>query len=292
MIILSLIAFLLIFSVLIVVHEWGHFFTAQKCGVKVLEFSLGFGKKIWTKTHKGVEYALALVPFGGFVRMLGEDESSDDPRSFEQAKLWKRMAITLAGIAMNFVFAVVILTGLFSFGTTPVLISDADVDQAIERGIVVLGEELEDGSRQILEIKEIQKPFPQSFVFAVTETWRISGAVIDKAAEIPGEIISTGKLPDGLAGPVGIAEATHKILPSGIAALLKLAALLSISLAVMNLLPIPALDGGRFLFQLIELVIRRRVPPKWENSVHIGGFVLLMVLIAAVTWNDIVRIFF
>jgi regulator of sigma E protease len=291
MIFVSIIVFLLVFSALILVHEAGHFFTARWSGVRVLEFGLGFGKKFWKKEKNGIEYSAGIVPFGGYVRMLGEQEESNAKDSFEKAKLWKRMAITLAGIFMNFVFAIVILCGLFTAGTTPILISDKDVDTAVEQGLVILGEPNEEGNQKILEILDIQVPFPQSLVFAAQETWRISGAVIEKAAEIPVDLITKGTLPDGLAGPVGIAEATHRIIPAGIAAILKLTALLSISLAVMNLLPLPALDGGRFLFQIIELIVRRKVPAKFEMWVHTVGFGLLMLLIIAVTWQDLVRIF-
>ena len=291
MIFISLLVFLLVFSALILVHEAGHFFVARWSGVRVLEFGIGFGKKLWKKKKNGVEYSAGIVPFGGYVRMLGEEEASDASDSFEKAKLWKRMSITLAGIFMNFVFAIVILSGLFTAGTTPILISDADVDNAIEQGLVVLDEPNTDGNQKILEMKEIQVTFPQSILFAVTETWRISNAVIEKAAEIPVDLFSHGQLPDGLAGPIGIAEATHRILPAGIAAILKLTALLSISLGVMNLLPIPALDGGRFLFQVIECVVRKKVPAKFEMWVHSIGFGLLILLIIAVTWQDLVRIF-
>jgi len=291
MIFVSIIVFLLVFSALILVHEAGHFFVARWSGVRVLEFGLGFGKKFWKKKKNGVEYSAGVVPFGGYVRMLGEEEESDALDSFEKAKLWRRMAITLAGIFMNFVFAIVILAGLFTAGSTPLLISDTDVDTAVEQGLIVLGEPNEEGKQEILEIHKIQLPFPQAIVFAAKETWRISGAVIEKAAEIPVQLVQKGTLPDGLAGPVGIAEATHRILPAGLAAILKLTALLSISLAVMNLLPIPALDGGRFLFQIVEMITFRKVPAKFEMWVHTIGFVLLMLLIVFITWQDFVRIF-
>ncbi len=291
MILLSIIVFLLVFSILILVHEAGHFFVARWSGVKVLEFGLGFGKKLWKKEKNGVEYSIGAIPFGGYVRMLGEEESSVSPNSFEKAKLWRRMAITLAGICMNFIFAIIILAGIFSIGTTPILISDTDVDTAVEQGLIVLGEPNEEGNQKILEIYEVQVSFPQSVVFAIQETWRISGAVVEKAAEIPVQLLQKGTLPDGLAGPVGIAEATHRILPSGFIAILKLMALLSISLAVMNLLPLPALDGGRFLFQVIEMITFRKVPAKFEMWVHTIGFGLLMLLIVFITWQDLVRIF-
>jgi len=292
MIIFSIIAFLVIFSGLILIHEFGHFYVARKSGVKVEEFGLGMGKKLWGKKIGETEYTLNAFPFGGFVRMLGEEEESDDPRSFDQAKLWKRMAITLAGVFMNYIAAIFILTVLFTVGTNPILVSKSDLLEAEKTGMVTMSEADEDGNRKIIDMKEIKLPFPQSFVFSIKETGRISVAVLEKVGEIPVEIIENHKLPEGLSGPVGIAEVTHKILPLGLLALLKLAGMLSISLAVFNLLPIPALDGGRFFFQLFECITLHRPNPNWENALHLGGFVLLMGLIVVVTWNDIVRIFF
>jgi len=182
---------------------------------------------------------------------------------------------------------------LFSVGTTPILVSEADLDKAVEQGLAAY-ERDEDGKIKLLDLKEIKKPVLQSIAFATTESVRISGAILEKIAEIPGTIIREKKLPDNLGGPVAIAEMTHKITPLGFFALLKLAALLSLSLAVINLLPIPALDGGRFLFQLVELILkpfRIKVNEQIEGAVHFGGFVLLMIFLVAVTWNDIVRIF-
>jgi len=191
------------------------------------------------------------------------------------------------------VVAILALTVLFTAGTNPILITDADVERAEAAGLLTLSEEVnEDGKRELIEIVPIQKPFPQSLLFATTETYRISIAVVQKVGEIPVEIIRERRIPEGLAGPVAIAEITHKIVPLGILALLKLFALLSISLGVMNLLPIPALDGGRFLFQIVELITFRKPPESWENAIHMVGFILLMGLLVVITWNDIMRVFF
>lgn len=290
MILLSILAFLIIFSLLILVHEWGHFFAARRSGVKVEEFALGMGKRLWSTKKGEVEYSLNAVPFGGYVKMLGEEEESSDPRSFARAKLWKRMVITLAGVVMNFLMTIVFLTILFTVGTNPILIDEQDVQRAQAEGVLVLSEPNEEGIREVLDIQKIKKPFPQSLGFAVTESWRISKAVVRKVAEIPVTIIRDQKFPEGVAGPVGIAEITHKIVPAGFFALMKLTALLSLSLAVINLLPIPALDGGRFLFQIIELVTFRRPPEKWENAIHVAGYILLMALLVIITWNDIWRL--
>jgi len=309
MIILSIIAFLIIFSVLIVVHEFGHYYAAIKSGVKVEEFGLGMGKKLIGKQIGETEFTLNAVPFGGFVRMLGEEDEVDHPRSFGNAPLLNRMIITLAGVFMNFVLAIGLLTILFTVGTDPILVTSEDFDAAIAAGVVEL--QLPDGQsvtrEEVLAIEDpnvpvsivykqqMKAPFPQSIWLATTETYRISIAVLQKAAEIPAELLTKYRVPEGLAGPVGIAEITHKVVPLGFLALAKLTALLSISLAVMNLLPIPALDGGRFVFQIVELLLKPfKIRPSQtiENYAHVGGFALLIGLLLIITWNDIVRIFF
>jgi regulator of sigma E protease len=293
MIILSILAFLILFSVLIVVHEAGHFFAAKKSGVFVEEFGLGMGKKLFGKKIGETEFTLNLIPFGGFVKMLGEDENSKNPRSFSKAKIWQKMIITLSGVFMNFVFTIVSLSILFSIGTTPILISEADLKNAEIEGLASF-EKDQDGKIKLIELKEIKKPILQSIGFATTESFRISGAILSKIIEIPGTIIREKKIPDGLGGPIAIAEITHKITPLGFFALLKLAALLSLSLAVINLLPIPALDGGRFFFQLIELILKPfkiKINEQLESAINLSGFVLLMLLLLVVTLNDIMRLF-
>ena len=309
MILLSILAFLVIFSGLILMHEWGHFFAARKAKVKVLEFGLGLGKKVFGKKYGETEFTLNAIPFGGFVRMLGEESGSNHPRSFCRAALWKRMGITLAGVAVNFVFAILALTLLFSIGTNPILVSKSDFFAALEKGQIAIEledktvlktpaelEQIEKGTPiRIIYLEKIQKNPAAALAFSITESGRISVAIIQKVSEIPGEIIRSHRLPEGLAGPVGIAEITHQVVPQGFLALLKLMALLSLSLAVMNLLPIPALDGGRFLFQLIELFLKPfglSPSEKIENAAHLGGYFLLIGFILAVTWADIARIFF
>ncbi|MCK5460706.1 site-2 protease family protein [Candidatus Gracilibacteria bacterium] len=315
MILLSILAFIVIFSSLILIHEAGHFFAAKKSGVKVLEFGLGFGKKIYGKQVGETEFTINAIPFGGFVRMEGEEEASNDPRSFRNVVLWKQMIITLAGVFMNFVFAILLLSILFSLGTNPILISKNDYIKAYESGALVLQnkdgstfasvetfpslddavESAGDADIKMTFVQKIKKPFLKALPFAFTETFRISWAVVEKVSEIPIEIIENHKLPDGMAGPLGIAEVTHKVVPLGILALLKLAALLSISLGVMNLLPIPALDGGRFFFQILALLLmpfKIKHSEKLEEWAHVGGYFLLMGFLLVVTWNDIVRIFF
>lgn len=305
--ILSAFYFIVIFSGLIIIHEFGHFFAARWSGVKVLEFGVGMGKKIYGKQIGETEFTLNMIPFGGFVRMLGEEESSDDPNSYEQAALWKRMAITLAGVFLNFVFAIFSLTILFTVGSDPIIISNQEVIEARETGVITYQTEagvtipyeeaqarVKDGEKIKTVLQEVKKPLGEAFVFSLTESFRISKAIVDKFSEIPGELINKQKLPDGVSGPVGIAQATHHFAQKGFIYLFRLMALISLSLAVMNMLPIPALDGGRFLFQLVEMVLKPigvKLNQTIENYVHFAGYMLLMAFLLFVTWNDIMRIF-
>ncbi len=320
------IEFILMFSFLIIIHECGHFWAARWAGVKVLEFGVGFGKKVWGWKRGDTEYNLNLIPFGGFVRMLGEEERSKDPRSFEQAPLYKRVIITVGGVFMNFLSAILLLTFLFTIGTNPILVTKDDIKGAYEDGyfgyqkdentfIANKGTTLAEGKKMKLEhlsweevqalketeklqggyLKEVKMPLGKAFLFSFSETWRISGAIIQKVSEIPGHIIEEKRLPEGMAGPLGIADVTKKMAALGFLYLVKLAAMLSISLGVMNLLPIPALDGGRLFFQFIELCLKPfKIKPNEtiENYAHVAGFVLLLGFLVVVTIEDVIRIWF
>jgi len=280
--------FIFIFSFLIIVHEFGHFYAARKSGVKVEEFGLGIGPKIYGKKFGETEYTLNLIPFGGFVRMLGEEESSKNPRSFEQAKLWKRMVITLAGVFVNYIIALLLLTILFTIGTNPIFVNRDDISKALKNETISLEKIPNSPRAKIIYKEQIKKDFPASLFFAATETFRISKALVVKVSDIPGDLIRKQALPEGMMGPVGIAYVVKEVIPQGLNSVVKLVAMLSLSLAVMNLLPIPALDGGRFFMQIIEMIIRRPIPQKLEGLVNMSGFFLLLGLLVLVTWNDIV----
>jgi len=302
--------FVIMFSFLIIIHEFGHFYAARKSGVKVFEFAVGFGKRLYSKKVGETEYCLNLIPFGGYVRMLGEEEESSAKGSFGQAKLWQRMMITLGGVSMNFLSAIIILTVLFTIGTDPILITEKDIETEYEDGYFGYKDEVgtyytinEISWKDVQKkenlrggyLKKMKLPAHKAFVFSITESWRMSGAILQKVSEIPGNIIDKHRLPEGMAGPLGIAEITKKISKQGFVYLVKMAALLSVSLGVMNLLPIPALDGGRFFFQLVELALKPfKIKPseKIENYAHLGGMFILFGFLIAVTIEDVVRIFF
>lgn len=536
--IISAIAFILIFTIIILIHEFGHFYVARKSGVKVEEFGFGLPPRIWGKKIKGTLYSLNWIPFGGFVRLYGENHDPKlfkDKKSFVGKPLRKRMAIIIAGVIMNFILAVVLLTIGFVGGIEPLIVNSDDVFMAIEDGTIeiehgirikgvqegsiaglaglqandvinkvngfpivdiaqldifsnpplsegisveifrngdikeltlnpqaesedlgltihdatflprvvirdilpgspseqaglqqgdviiemnskpvyfvseyqaivsaensieynvvrdfqtltisvqfeetqrlVISEVLPDGdaikagfvkgdvileingekieSREealditkknagkellykidrngeiiefnvtpnregligvyldslvnyqhnqlglyntnyltsIIDIKKVSFPLPQAIGEAFNESGRLALLTVGMFGNLVRSITSQLAVPEGVAGPVGIARLTHVFVQDGLFALLRFTALLSLSLGVINIIPFPALDGGRLLFLLVEAVSGKRVPHKWEAAIHALGFAILIALIFFVTYTDIVRIF-
>lgn len=537
---LSAIAFLVIFSIVILIHEFGHFYVARKSGIKVEEFGIGLPPRIWGKKIKGVLYSINWIPFGGFVRLYGE--SGHDPKllrskvSFVGKPLRKRMAVIVAGVLMNFLLAFVLLTVGFSIGIEPLIVNSNDVLSSIndeiidiEHGVriksveegtpaynaglkeddiitaingfpivnahaqlaVLKGQptekdieleivrnsknkyvrinsrrdmdtyglgiydaihlprvsikEIEPGSESdnagiqggdiilkmndkniyrisdyqeiisrentvtynllrnyepiekvvnfkegnrviiaevipdspafvsgfkkgdviisiegmnidspqkavdttfkysdreldyivkrnseeislkvvpddngligvmlgtyvsyknnqmsvynidlptsIEEVNDIKLPVLGSAKKALVECGRLSLLTVTMIGEVVRSVVSQFAIPEDVAGPVGIARLTHVFAQQGFMALLRFMALLSLSLAVINILPFPALDGGRLLFLLIEAVRGKRIPQKWESYIHALGYLLLIGLIILITYSDILNIF-
>lgn len=368
---LSILVFLVIFSILILIHEFGHFYAARRAGVKVEEFGMGLpprAKGLWTD-KKGTLYSLNWIPFGGFVRMYGED--SEDPAmqrkegSFGSMSIGWRTMIILAGVIMNFLLGYVIFVGLLTVGTKPFIVTQEDFNYYRAQGLVVAEDRVvvtdfaetsqadeaglmkEDviqkvnetailtnqdlvgavGSMpgqqvkltilrkdqqltlqvpvnpegkvgvviaeapDIKEVKDISYPFPQALVQAGYETGRLSVLTMKLFVKVIFDLFTKAEISEQVSGPVGIAQLTHQTTQNGtFSDILKLIALLSISLGAINVLPIPALDGGRFLSIIFEVVTRKRPNATWEARIHAFGFILLIILILAVTFNDILRL--
>ena len=363
---LTAIAFIIIFSILVLIHEWGHFTAARRAGIKVEEFGLGLpplAKKI-AKDKKGTTYTLNWIPFGGFVRLFGED--SEDPdvlkdkRSFASKTIWQRTTVILAGVFMNFVLAWIIITIGFTVGMKPFLVTHEDIEKGIESGLietqdgiyvskapveesafqdgdmiisidgigavessmlidVIEGNKIyklnvvradkkeaiievqtnEEGKfgieisdqKMITNVKNISYPFYIAPIKAGKEVGRLSVLTVKMFGNVIVSLVAKLTIPEGVAGPVGIAKMTHRFVQEGFMALMQFMALISISLGVINVMPFPALDGGRFLFIVFELIFRRKANAKWERIIHTTGFGLLMILIVVITWNDILSLF-
>ena len=324
---------IIIFCVLIFVHELGHFIVAKACGVKVNEFSIGMGPAIFKKQKGETLYAARIFPIGGFCAMEGEDEDSDDERAFNNQPAWQRALVLAAGSFMNLLTAVVLMIIIsFAVGQATTTISEVmDGSPAYEAGfergdriVAVDGRQTEDwngvialiggskektaditveregreitlnsklvydeeaGRNKIGITPEAEHKLVGSFTAGVKNTWNMTVMMYD----ILKQLFTGGVSVKELSGPVGIVYAVNESAKAGVIYVVYLAALLSLNLAVMNMLPLPALDGGRLIFLAIRKITGRRVTDEMEGRVHFIGIVLLMLLMVYVTWNDIVK---
>ena len=324
---------ILAFGVLIFVHELGHFTLAKINGVKVEEFSIGMGPKILSKQYKETKYSLGILPIGGYVKMLGEEEESQDPDSFSAKSPLRRITIIVAGVIMNYILAICIFTGYINnFGymkinamdvaegspayesglqegdkflkvngfkvftqddiSAGILLSYGNpVDMTIERNgekkeLTVTPKLDENNQYKIgVSFERIQNPgFADSFKQSFNQT----ASLVSQTFKGLG-MIFTGKanLKTDVGGPVTIVKMSAATAKAGIWPLLYFTAFLSVNLAVFNLLPFPALDGGWTVILLIELITRRKVPDKVVGTLNYFGFAILIGLMILVTAKDI-----
>lgn len=353
---LSVIIFIVILSLLVFVHEFGHFSMAKKFGMKVDEFGFGFpprAKKLFEKN--GTLYTLNWLPLGGFVKIKGESgDSRGDTDSFAHKKVWQRFIVLVAGVSMNFVLAWLLLTIGFAIGLpqvvddtnaafvkdTAIQVVSVEKDSPAEISGLEVGDIIEKvNGQQFFEINELQNyialqkdntvalhvkrgqeviqkditpkilpdidrpvmgvglvktgiisyPWYQSVWEGAKATVFSTMNILFAFGNMIKNLFVTGSLGADVAGPVGIAVLTGQVVNLGFIYILQFAALLSINLAIINILPFPALDGGRVVFLLIEKVLRRPVDQKVEAVVHNLGFALLMLLVVVITFRDIGR---
>jgi len=352
---MSIIFAILLFSVLIFVHELGHFIAAKASGVQVNEFSMFMGPAIWKKQVGETLYSIRCIPIGGFCAMEGEDEETDNPRSFQKAAWWKRLIILVAGSAMNFLIGLLIMVIVFmpvQKFATPV-ISDFEEGctlngegglQIGDRILELDGEKIyvqsdfstilqfnpgdvhdlvieRDGKKVVLKDFVMEKHlFPgekpgeeverYGFSFSVEDATfgsKLSNAwysTIDSVRNVrlSIQLLVTGKVGfNELSGPVGIVSTMTDVAESSatwvdaLMNMLYFGGFIAINLAVMNLLPIPALDGGRVVSLLlttgVEAVTGKKINPKFEGYIHAAGMILLLVLMAVIMFKDIFTIF-
>ena len=350
-----ILAAILIFGVLIAVHELGHFLAAKACGVLVHEFAIGMGPAIWKKTKGETTYALRVLPIGGYCAMEGEEEESDNPRALNNQGFFQKLLIYAAGAAMNFVAGFVIVALLFAgaeaFYTAEVtqiaegsslaesggmqvgdLILSIDGEKVYNQGNVTLLLSLNtDGTYDFVVRRNGEKVKIQDFPMERKEFPDGNGGTyvgfgftmggIEKAnvltrlryswnstmdfvrtVRLSLEMIFRGDAGiKDLSGPVGIVNTITEVgqqsetVRDAVDNIAYLAALIAVNLAVMNLLPIPALDGGKIFFlvvnQLCLLVFKKQLPAKIENYIHVAGFILLMLLMAVVMFQDVWKLF-
>lgn len=344
---LTIIFAILMFSVIIFVHELGHFTAARIFGVTVHEFAIGMGPAIWSCNGKsGTQYSIRCIPVGGFCKMEGEDEDSLEEGSFSSKSRFARFIILAAGAFMNVVLGFVIslivtlITTQGGIATTTVseVVTEAPAAAYIKPGdeiIEINGKNiniqreisvaLSDGNGKTFDakikrngetialndVKLYQKEIDgvkYSMIGIVSKVDKptISGVLHESFFQgvYMGKIVflSLGMLIRGeakmtdLSGPVGVITQMSDVAKSsgsgflGFVNLLYLAGFISINIGIMNLLPLPALDGGRIFFILVECIIRRKIPPEKEGIVHFIGLILLFGLMLFATWNDILRL--
>lgn len=366
---LAVIIFIIILSVLVMIHEFGHYIMAKRAGIGVEEFGFGLPPRIWGKKVGGTIYSINWLPFGGFVRLVGEDptdKNKDQKNSFYVKSIGQRVLVVVAGVFMNFTLAVFIFyIVVFSLGfkvnlpllvdhnfhfvntTKQVLIGDVNPGSPAAGAGVKAGDSIVDiDGAKIASIEDLQQIVRASenkelnvtvenpvnnqlhqvritpkyseqlkapalgiglgelyVLNYVTLPQKVfSGFIhsyntIDYSLHVFGQLIgysvkehSFAPVSEGVSGPVGIASITQQAVSLGPISVLQLVGLLSLNLAFLNVLPIPALDGGRLFFILVEIVTRKKPHPTFEKWTHTIGFVVLIALVILVTYNDILKL--
>ena len=304
-----ILAAILIFGVLIALHELGHFCAAKACGVRVNEFAIGMGPAILKKTKGETTYALRLLPIGGFCAMEGEEEASDDPRALSNQGFWKKLIIFAAGALMNFLTGLVILLVLYGGAKafySPTITGFADGCPLQSESGLQVGDELlsidgervyvysdvgllfslnKDGMFDLVVRRDGQKVKLTDFPMEQREYADQSGGTYTGYGLFFGAKVST---------ITDVGEQSDSAL-AAVENIAYFAALIAVNLAVMNLLPLPALDGGKIFFLVVNavcmLTIRKKIPEKFENYVHLAGFALLMLLMVVITFQDVWKLF-
>ncbi|MFZ2522975.1 MAG: M50 family metallopeptidase [Minisyncoccia bacterium] len=367
---MSILIFIIILAILVLVHEFGHFIVAKKSGIRVDEFGLGFPPKIYSKTWRGTLYTLNSIPFGGFVKIFGEDAHSGDIMteadksvSFVYKSKWIQAAVLVAGVTMNIIFAWLVISISFLIGVQAstdyggfgevqnpklTIVEVVQDSPAMKAGLIpgdeivsvsagdesLVGQKLDSSivssfikssTAQEINVSYKRGDAEEKVISIIPSTQIVSG---QRAIGIAMDELGTIKLPPHLAvlegarttgiltmnvvvglydffkgiltfnsdlsqvsGPVGIAKVVGEARSLGFVYLLTITALISINLAIINLLPFPALDGGRLLFVFIEAIIRRPIHPKFVRWTNTLGFAFLLILMVAVTVHDVVKLF-
>jgi regulator of sigma E protease len=359
---MNILIFLIILLVLVVSHEFGHFIVAKKAGIRVDEFSFGFPPKLFGKKIGETTYNFNALPLGGYVKIFGEspdDESMagpDSSRSFVNKPAYIQAAVLLAGVAMNFLIAWLLITGMYAFGTsiifddtlpahfmnnTHILITDVSkgspADTAgFKAGDTITSVSYADHSEVLssytteaftnfvrasngapLEIDVLRNATPVvidvtptnttghfmigvaptlqgyiklPFANAITQGFHSNIALVKETFGGLAGLITRKESLNDVSGPVGLVSIVGVARQMGIEYLIFFVALISVNLAVINLIPFPALDGGRLLFLIIEKIKGSAIKPQVANIINSIGFGLLMLLMVIITYHDIVKL--
>jgi regulator of sigma E protease len=348
---MGFITFLIVLSVLVFIHELGHFSVARAFGVKVYVFSIGFGKKVWSRQWKGTEWRFSMIPMGGYVRMKGQEDlnpalANKDPDSYQVLTPFQRILILLAGPAANFLLAFILYISIGLLGNNHFapqigeVIKDSPAYHAglkendkiiqINETKIKTWDDLSDvipnsngslkfyvnrdnkvrvfvirpkvsetqnifretikkrmiGIAPALEIVTIHYSFLDSIVFAYDKTLEASKMIFLGVQKLIQGIVPHSEI----GGVISIGTVISEAGQSGIVALLTISALISVNLGVLNLLPIPALDGGHIMFNIYEMIVKRPPSQKVLINLTISGWAILLGLMGLGIYNDINRL--
>ncbi len=364
----------MVFGIIVIIHEWGHFIVAKRSDVQVNEFSMGMGPKLFGWGKGETKYTVRLFPIGGYCAMEGEDEAgsgtvstsavevSQNPRAFGNKKVYKRIAIVAAGALMNLLLGFVLLLGYYGVctrphdngnvyyaGTTIAELPDTALSYqgglregdellSIEGGRVFTVMDVQsllqsgddelfamtvrrkvDGKMQTVELPAVtfkREPLEGGgyrliYDFKVNAIQQTVWSTVVQSAKTEVSIAvmvwrSLGNMLTGryglneLSGPIGTVDAIGDVVENavqqsywqdGLANVLMLITLLTVNVGVFNLLPFPALDGGRLIFLIWEGITRKPVPAKYEGWIHAAGMILLLLLIVIVSFSDVFKLF-
>ena len=347
-VLINLLVFIIILTVIVGIHEFGHFIFAKITGVYVYEFSIGMGPKLWGKKYGETDYSIRAIPIGGYCQLAGENLDEDDEkkipknRRLQNKSAWERFLIMVFGPMNNFILAVILLffiALIWGGNTMDPIISEVSSNSAAEKAglssgdtvlkinnhkvstnddislyIAIAGKkgatfEVEKGTGDIETYKikpkkekedgntvyrygiVIEKEKTTGIINAFIFTYKKTISIFKQMFITVGYLFTGGIKLDQLSGPVGIYSVVGQTRTSGVANLLYLMAFLSINVGFINLLPIPAFDGGHILFIIIELIKGSPVKPEIENKIHTVFLILLLLLMLVVTFNDILHLF-
>ena len=339
---MSIIVSMLVFGVVIMIHEFGHFIMAKASGIKVNEFSIGMGPQLYGKTVGDTEYSIRALPIGGFVAMEGEDEESDAEGSFSSVPVQSRIGVVVAGAVMNMILGFIVLFYLTSTQSaitsrkvstfyegartqqTGLMIDDEIIaingrKCYIANDIIYEFARTQDGVADFTVIRNGKKVQLDNVTFDtyLDEKTGIKQLVIDFTVypidkTIPNitkeafnwtislartvflslvDLVTGNVAINQMSGPVGIVSTISEAVSYGLESVLIILAMITINLGVFNLLPFPALDGGRLVFLLIELVRGKPIDQKYEMWVNGAGMIFLLGFMAFVTFSDVTRLF-
>ncbi|NMA94740.1 MAG: RIP metalloprotease RseP [Clostridiales bacterium] len=339
---LNILIALIFLSIIIMIHELGHFLTGKFAGIYIEEFSIGMGPRLLKYGGEETVYSLRAFPIGGYVKFLGEDDEDSDPRAFNNASVFKRFIVIASGAIMNFIFAILLLSIVFStygvnmpiptieevlpgspahdaglqandviLGVDNVDIQQLDGDKAIEtirstidsRGNKSVNiNVLRDGQYKSVQLTPVYDENEGIHIIGIRFGYEhkklnfgnailLSGTQIGKMAtmmlKLVGNLIFKREGLDQITGPVGIVGEIGRAAEAGIEPLMYLAIIISLNLGIINLIPFPALDGGRLLLLLIEAIRGKPMDREKEGLINLIGFALLILLMIVVTFKDI-----